>query len=316
MDQTKDNNPLVSIIVITYNSNKFVLETLESIKAQTYKNIELIISDDYSTDNTLNICINWIKENKERFIRTELIKTKKNTGIAANNNRGLLSAKGEWVKNIAGDDILFPSCIFDNIEFTQTHSNAKFIFSKYRYLINGKISPRYYFRRSFFRKNNSQQYKCLLKEVGVNSPTSFMSRIDLINLGGFNEKFPFLEDAPLWLKASSKGYMLYGLDSFTVIYRIHSENSCLSNGIDFINKNYYSSKKNFYNQIVKIELKKHKKYITLFSNFIDFMIKDCVISKGNRKSDYNLKLKLLNTLNINRLIGLNGYFNKHNDFKI
>ena len=63
---TKNNNPLVSIIVITYNSAKFVLETLESAKAQTYQNIELIISDDGSTDNTVQICREWLKNNEEQ----------------------------------------------------------------------------------------------------------------------------------------------------------------------------------------------------------------------------------------------------------
>lgn len=54
-------NPLVSVIVITYNSSKYVLETLNSVAAQTYDNIELIISDDCSKDNTVEICRNWLK---------------------------------------------------------------------------------------------------------------------------------------------------------------------------------------------------------------------------------------------------------------
>ena len=48
--------PLVSVVIITYNSEKTIIETLESIKNQTYKNIELIISDDFSKDNTVEIC--------------------------------------------------------------------------------------------------------------------------------------------------------------------------------------------------------------------------------------------------------------------
>ena len=63
----QEGNPLVSIIVITYNSSKYVLETLESAKAQTYQNIELIVTDDCSNDNTVEICRKWIEENKERF---------------------------------------------------------------------------------------------------------------------------------------------------------------------------------------------------------------------------------------------------------
>ncbi len=55
-------NPLVSIIVCTYNSSKYVLETLESAKEQTYQNVELIVSDDCSTDNTVELCRKWIAE--------------------------------------------------------------------------------------------------------------------------------------------------------------------------------------------------------------------------------------------------------------
>lgn len=78
---------LVSIPVITYNSAKTVIETLDSIKAQTYPNIELIISDDCSTDDTVQLCREWIEKNGERFERTELISVTKNTGVSGNNNR-------------------------------------------------------------------------------------------------------------------------------------------------------------------------------------------------------------------------------------
>ena len=64
---------LVSIVVITYNSSHYVLETLESIKSQTYKNIELIVTDDCSSDDTIFLCQNWIEKNKSNFVRTSLL---------------------------------------------------------------------------------------------------------------------------------------------------------------------------------------------------------------------------------------------------
>ena len=112
----------------------------------------------------------------------------------------------------------------------------------------------------------------------------------------------------MWLKASSKGYKLYAFETCTVIYRIHSENSCLSNGTDFINLKYYDCQKRFFNEIIKSQLVDRKKYLTLFSNFIDFKIKDYVISLGNKKTNYNLFLKFLNIFNVNNIIGFKRIF--------
>ena len=125
-----DNLPLVSVPVVTYNSSKYVLETLESIKAQTYQNIELIVSDDCSTDDTVEICRKWIEENANRFVRTELITSPTNTGISANLNRAEAACRGEWVKPIAGDDLLLPDCIDICVNYVLNKENVIFLFGK------------------------------------------------------------------------------------------------------------------------------------------------------------------------------------------
>ena len=110
------NNPLVSIVVITYNSAKYVLETLESAKQQTYCNIELIITDDCSTDNTVDLCDQWLETNKKNFVNVQLLIGTENVGIPANLNKGIKIAHGEWIKSIAGDDILHEDCICNFIK--------------------------------------------------------------------------------------------------------------------------------------------------------------------------------------------------------
>ena len=100
--------PLISVIVITYNSSSTILETLDSIKRQTYSNIELVVSDDCSKDDTVKKAQNWILDNNINGI---VVTTKKNAGIPANVNKGIKAAKGTLVKIIAGDDILYDYAI-------------------------------------------------------------------------------------------------------------------------------------------------------------------------------------------------------------
>jgi alpha-1,3-rhamnosyltransferase len=119
---------LVSVPVVTYNAASFVEETLESIFNQTYGNIELVISDDCSKDNTIEIVQKWCEEErvKERFTAIKIVTVPKNTGVSANCNRAISASKGEWIKFIAGDDILLPTCIEDNLNFVRENTNANF----------------------------------------------------------------------------------------------------------------------------------------------------------------------------------------------
>ena len=80
---------LVTVLVVSYQSEKFIIETLNSVFCQSYPNIELIISDDCSDDNSFQIASDWLKINSTRFVQSKLIKSEKNLGTSANINRGL-----------------------------------------------------------------------------------------------------------------------------------------------------------------------------------------------------------------------------------
>ena len=218
----KLSDPLVSIIVVTYNSSKYVLETLESAKAQTYKNIELIISDDGSTDSTVEICIEWLSEHKGRFITAKCITVENNTGIAPNCNRGLKEANGEWLKFFGGDDILMDSCIERNMDFVK-NSPHSFFFSKVTFTKkNEKLAA--HFRKGFqLLTTKKNQLKVLLRNNYVPAATSFIRREALVYLGGFDERFPMVDDYPMWVKASQNKYKLICKEEPTVIYRIHDK---------------------------------------------------------------------------------------------
>jgi glycosyltransferase involved in cell wall biosynthesis len=100
--------PLVSIIVCCFNHSKFVKQLLDSIKAQTYNNIQLILSDDASSDNSVEVYEAWLKENNYQAVKNF---HKTNTGLATILNEGLDLVKGKYMKFISADDYLHPNAI-------------------------------------------------------------------------------------------------------------------------------------------------------------------------------------------------------------
>ena len=217
--------PLVSIPVITYNSAKTVVETLDSIKAQTYPRLELIVSDDCSTDDTVALCQEWIKQNKERFERTKVILAEQNTGVSANFNRGETACRGEWVKPIAGDDLLMPACVRDCMDYVMTHPETIYLFGRQKAF--GADEDRCkqidnVFDYTFFSKTIDEQLHHLIFDCNcVPATTVFYGRLKAKDIGVTNdERIPLLEDWPKWVNLLRAGVKFQFVDKELVKYRV------------------------------------------------------------------------------------------------
>lgn len=251
MKYFKEEVLLVSVVVITYNSEDFVLETLESIKNQTYKNIELIITDDKSKDNTIQVCQDWLSNNSKNFINSKIITTPDNSGIPANCNRGIHAAKGEWIKIIAGDDILLPNAIEKYIQFAAQNGECEIIHAKVIRMIHRgndieKISAEKYPKTLHQEMSPEIQFNLLRFSTMVLAPTVFIKKVLLEKLNYFDESIKLCEDWPFWLKITQQGRRFYFLNQETVLYRIHeksvysgSENKFLVNPFHAVQKNIY-----------------------------------------------------------------------------
>lgn len=247
-----ENIPLISVVVLTYNSSLYITETLNSIKDQTYDNIELIITDDCSTDSTLIICEDWINLNKSRFCNTEIIKTEENTGIAPNFNRGFKKAKGVWIKVIAGDDLLMTDCIRDNLTYVQVHSTCGIVFSAISAFktINNKIQTldiKNHFKR-IAHLSAEEQLKILLKENIVPAPSSFIKSDVIKSVDYADENYPFMEDYPLWIRFLTQGVHLDYFDTVTVKYRM--EESLTRESAKIVNEKYFDSFKRYHEDVL------------------------------------------------------------------
>jgi len=244
-------NSVVSVIVVTYNSSQFVEETLESISKQTWKDIELIITDDRSEDNTVEVCLKWINKNSDRFLRTEIIESDINTGVPANANRGLYAAKGDWVAYIAGDDNFKPNHIKDNMDFIASRKEVKVLLSKIEVYQDSfkpenliKVTPEDAFNPTSIMapgRSADSQYRMLLRYDRIHyTPSLFINRETLISIGAYDERFRMLEDYPLWLNLTKNGYKLYFMDKVTVRYRRHSRSINKTVYEKLINDSYFN----------------------------------------------------------------------------
>lgn len=239
-----NNNILVSICVITYNSSSTVFETLESIKEQTYKNIELIISDDGSTDNTLEVCQEWLTKNKQRFNRIELISVEKNTGTPSNCNRAVKAAKGEWIKLIAGDDCLALNGINDFV--TNFKGKELLIVCNYQLFYVDKDGNRVYseigpnlLNKKKISKSANGQFKELILMNFITAPSLIINRILFDKVGYFDESYHYIEDYTFLLTCTLHKYKISYLPIMLAYYRRseHSitmkNDSIIHEGLDF-----------------------------------------------------------------------------------
>jgi glycosyltransferase involved in cell wall biosynthesis len=237
--------PLVTVIVATYNSAPYVLETLESAYNQTYTNLGLIVSDDCSTDETLAIVKEWLAQDKvkNRFQSIQLLTVQKNTGISANCNRSIAATKSDYFKFIAGDDILYPNCIQDNMNFVLENPNARIVFSQIN-LYQDQFEDANYIKTTpqDFPLNimdsalsAQDQYNLLLLSDRIHyTPSFFTHKQTIIDVGGYDENNKLVEDYPMWLKLTKAGIRLDYFHKVTVGYRIHSRaTNNISNSVLF-----------------------------------------------------------------------------------
>lgn len=220
-------NPLVSVPVITYNSSETIVDTLDSIKHQTYQNIELIISDDCSTDNTVAICQYWIEQNKERFVQTQLLTVNKNTGVSANVNRAWKACKGEWVKGVAGDDVLINTCIQNIVNFFTDNPSCICAFAQMSAFGREPEENMEYIQRvfnyEFFQWSYEKQKEFMIYERNcLPAPTFFFNRkviLEDLNIYA-DERIPMIDDVALWINLLLNGVHFGFLNKKIVLYRL------------------------------------------------------------------------------------------------
>lgn len=265
------NNDLVSVPVITYNSSAYIIDGLESIKAQTYKNIELIISDDCSTDNTVEICRQWLEKNKDRFARTLLITSDKNTGVAGNCNRSISFCQGEWIKMLSGDDLFMPNTIEGYIRFIGNHPECEICFAKLKFYGDDENEVRLaklMYEQWFYpiiQSDLSFQQKNIIKKLFIPGPGIFYKKKLWSEVQGFDERYQFAEEHPFFYKVLKQGHRIFFIN--TELYKYHIGTSALKREKGKMNIRVLRDSYHFFRDVRSKELLKRGNILWLINDW-------------------------------------------------
>ena len=235
---------LVSIITPTFNSAKYITETIQSVQKQSYKHWEMIIIDDCSQDKTVEIVQNFMDDDS----RIHLIQLKKNSGAAKARNAGIENISGKYMTFLDADDIWFPDFIENSIK-TIKKTGINFVFSSYK-----RSNEKLEFVYSDFIVPEKVTYSDILKTNSISCLTAF---IDVEVLG--IKKMPDIlkrQDMGLWLQYLKKIPFALGIQEPKAIYRIR-ENSLSRN-----KKNLLKYQWQFYRKVEKLSFFESIYYMT------------------------------------------------------
>jgi len=220
--------PLVTIGIPNYNYAHYIEEALNSAASQTYPNIEMIIVDDCSTDNSVAVIENWI-ENYSGNISLNFIKNQANSGLTKNCNRILNKAKGEYLQILDADDIFLPENISNKIQVINetgndttslVYSNMKLI-NSYGEIINDNYLKRIGYDEKLMPEGNVFQELFDFNFIAYPLINTRLAK----EVGGFDETQQ-VHDYYLWLKLAEK-YDVKFCPGKNALYRIH--NASMSN---------------------------------------------------------------------------------------
>lgn len=208
----------ISVVIPVHNGKKYLAQAIDSVLAQTHRDLELLIVNDGSTDGTAAI----IRHYEERDPRVRCL-YQENGGVATAGNRGLEEARSEWVARLDADDIFLPEKLERQRAFLSRHPDVKIIGTLAGFINHagkplGIVGTEGPFTRA--------EYDRLVREnrpvYFVNSST-LMHRDTVLAAGGYREAFAPAEDVDLWIRMAERGHLMLKVPETLLRYRLHGE---------------------------------------------------------------------------------------------
>lgn len=253
MSQFEYNPPLVTIYMPTYNRPELLKRAVESVLNQDYKNIELIVVDDRSTDHTPDYLMQISQEDS----RLKYFINEENSGACVSRNRAIFSAKGEFITGLDDDDYFLPNHISSLVHFWMKNEEDNIAIYTNMYVQKKE-------KKVKIKKPNTCNYKDLLCANWIGNQL-FTRTAYLQNINGFDENLPAWQDLECWyrlLKYYDSEARL--VDNYSYLVDIsHPHERITSNKIDSIFEAYdYFCNKHDLNKFEREVLKVQFSYYT------------------------------------------------------
>ncbi len=200
--------PLVSILIPTFNRAKYLKYALDSALAQTYRNIEIIVHDDASTDSTPDLLATYHDP------RLRVIRTKDNHGMLGGWNYIVKQARGEYLKFLASDDLLGPTCVAELVQAAIAHPEAAIITCQRQFIDDrGRVIK----KMGFANKNivvdgrdHAHWILTTVRENKIGEPTAVLYQTKLVERAGeYDPQFSQFADFEYWIRLLAYGDLVY-----------------------------------------------------------------------------------------------------------
>ncbi|ALI98172.1 glycosyltransferase family 2 protein [Rufibacter tibetensis] len=213
--------PLVSIICLCYNHASFLREALDSVLDQTYPKIEILIVDDLSTDNSVEIIQDYV----HRFPAIRFIRHTQNQGNCASFNEALLLSQGEFIIDFATDDVLYPDRVALQVEaFQKLGATYGVVYTDAELIDEQSTSLGFFYARNasgqlFPKPVQGDVFSEVLGRYFICPPTMMIRRLVLEELKGYDPELAY-EDFDFWVR-SSRNWKYHFLDQVLCQRRMH-----------------------------------------------------------------------------------------------
>lgn len=270
-----NTTPEISLIMSVYNGEDYLAEAIESVLNQTFREFELIIINDCSTDGTSEILEKYASMDSRVKVHTNEV----NLRLPSSLNKAMSYAQGKYIARMDADDICLPDRLARQFDFMEKNPHISLSSCRFMTLKNGVISS-----GGCGGKGDNESIKALLLVTNPILHPGIMAKADVIRDLGYDKNFTCTEDMELWTRFVMAGHNIEILPEYLMIYRLHDK-QITETTLEKQHREVVAIQKNYYPKLLQAMSEEQEKFyingvyfrnnknIDEFCEFFKWMIK-------------------------------------------